>query len=298
MSTRAFRISVELRTELHAGSGMTGNVLRTRPYAPGKLIWGAVTQRITRTQNARPQPSDYVAIGQFVREHLVFGCLFPSADGLECYPGYGADGIRFGGIANGLDLDSFECRFLSSRTSTALDPALSSAAEGSLHESEHLRTETFALDGGPRRIPVMLTGYAFIRPHPDLCIEENEISVMGVPLGGIFKSLQLGGDRSYGFGLLGALKCLTADNSFYGHEINEPETVITRPYLPFPAFAVYHPGIRCVRGELEPVVGREWQPESGAGELVVLHKICWTPGAVFAAGTTLRLGSYGVWEAA
>ena len=48
MTWRAFEVVLRLRSPMHIGCGKVGNLQRTRPYVTGRVLWGALTMRLTR----------------------------------------------------------------------------------------------------------------------------------------------------------------------------------------------------------------------------------------------------------
>ena len=54
----------------------------------------------------------------------------------------------------------------------------------------------------------------------------------------------------------------------------------------------------CIRGDIEPLVGREWSKDKGAGNKVSEAVISLTPGTCFTLknNAKLKIGDYGIWK--
>jgi len=174
MSWIHYPLCFRLLGPLHVGYRKVGNLMQTRPYVPGKPLWAALTARLTRDYRSNPGPQDYRAVGKAVKENFRFGYLWPSLDGENpCFP---------------WDHEAFDYTFLGSYISTALDYGRAAAEEGSLHEVEFLAPCTRQ---GQR---VFLVGDLWVRePFADgeaPLIQWREA----------LKGIQLGGERSYGWG--------------------------------------------------------------------------------------------------
>jgi len=150
-----------------------GNLMRTRPYVPGKVIWAALTARLTRDYLSSSNPQNYKTIGEAIKIKFRFGYLWPSLDGdVPCFP---------------WEHEAFDYTFLGSYVSTALDYGRGAAEEGSLHETEFLAPYT--RDEG---LPVFLVG--------DLWVREDSLPDNLKHWQKALERVQLGGERVYGWG--------------------------------------------------------------------------------------------------
>jgi hypothetical protein len=50
------------------------------------------------------------------------------------------------------------------------------------------------------------------------------------------------------------------------------------------------------RGEIEPLVGREWKVANQAGEEVTYSGLCWTPGSVVDRSPDFTINERGIWQ--
>jgi len=168
-----YPLRFRLLSPLHVGHRRVGNLMQTRPYVPGKVIWAALTARLTRELHSNPQRKHYKDIGDRLQEHFRFGYLWPSLDGETPYFWW--------------EHEDFEYVFLGSYVSTALDYGRGAAEEGSLHETEFLAPYT--RDEG---LPVFLVGDLWVREDslPDNLKHWREA----------LERVQLGGERVYGWG--------------------------------------------------------------------------------------------------
>jgi len=284
MTWKAYQVVLRLRSPMHIGAGKVGNLQRTRPYVTGRVLWGALTERLTRDRAQGRGPATdsrlYAAVSQEVHDRLAFTYFFPttSQDGtVELWP-WDAD---------------FRPRYLSTYASTALTYPQQSADEGTLHEVECIAPHT--LDCG---MPVYLAGYVFTQDDaPDWR--------------SALKRLQLGGERGYGWGRVEPVSKPEPWNGqplFDGSYSAKPGawppvlTAVQETCLLAHALAAdfdgVHKALTGVSGEIEPLVGRETHPEDGRfGVHLSRARICYAPGARVERATVVQIGPYGIWEA-
>lgn len=113
-----YSLCFRLLSPLHVGHRRVGNLMQTKPYVPGKLLWAALTARLTRDRDPSrtPQGKDYQDIGDKIKGNFRFGYLWPSLDqDRPCFP---------------WEHDDFDYVFLGSYVSTALDYGREAADEG------------------------------------------------------------------------------------------------------------------------------------------------------------------------
>jgi hypothetical protein len=269
MSWTAYKIVLRLQTPMHIGQAKLGNLQITRPYVHGKALWGALTARITRDEPS--YHNDYETVGQRVNERLAFSYFYPTTSNeVQLWPWD--------------DLERFAWHFLGSYASTALDYSQNSAAEGSLHETEFITPYT--REGKP----VNLVGYIFEREDSDLPWRE------------VLKRLQVGGERTYGWGRVRCLGEPQPTQELFGYE---PDLSAARPLVSLPndarllAHALAHAGRAILaRGRVVPLVGRETNAANAHGQDVKLTAICWEPGCRVQGTQKLHISNYGIWEAA
>ncbi len=271
MSWTAYRVVFRLLTPMHMGATKLGNLQTTRPYVHGKALWGALTARLTRDHSSLG--GDYAAVGRRVNEELAFSYFYPTVgDQVELWPWD--------------DPDRFAWRFLGSYASTALNYSQNSAEEGSLHETEYIAPMT--RDRQSR--PVNLVGYIF------------EGEGCALPWKDAASRLQMGGERTYGWGRVELISCkatttalfdlipmtldgarpclhLTEDIAILAHALASGENAV------------------ATRGPLVPLVGRETLGADSHGRHIPTAKICWEPGSKITSAMSVMIGQHGIWEA-
>lgn len=288
MSWQAYRLVFRLEGPLHIGWRKIGNLMQTRSYVPGRSWWGAVTAGLTQWLGK----TDYRQTGEWVRENLRFGYFFP-AENIDnpLYPVQSAGETVYG--QNKLSEPVFERQFLSVLASTAIAHQANVTEEASLHEVEFL---TPSLNLGQ---PVYLVGHLFVHQNEEITTRNDDVEVRGFSLfSQVIASLQIGGERRYGFGQLTLCRdeCLRASDIFgYPLTQHDGQYCVTVPARrPLLAHAIAS-GLR-LNGSMEPLVSREWTQQSGPGRQVTLLGLYYLPGSVVTSDTTFRIGQYGIWE--
>lgn len=277
MAWKMYRVTFRLLAPLHVGWFKQGNVQRTRPYVTGKTLWGALTARLTRDGGT----GNYQQIGQEVDQWLAFSYFYPSTD---------PDGVA---LWPWDDPDEFAWLYLNTYASTALNYEQNSAQEGSLHETEYIAPYT--REGRP----VHLVGYIFEREGGWLDWKE------------VLPHLQLGGERTYGWGRVGQQKVAQEGGRLFGHYTvvlsdNRPQVHLDdgSRLLAHALAADFQDGdtprraLADIAGPVEPLVGRETVTGDRFGKQVSQARICYAPGSqVTASELACRIGPYGIWEA-
>jgi len=284
MAWKVYQVVLRLRSPMHIGQMKLGNIQRTRPYVTGRVLWGALTARLTRdgTPPGKPAISSdlYDSMGKQVHQQLTFTYLFPTTrqDGeVEIWPWE----------------EGFGPRFLGTYVGTALSYPQQSAAEGTLHEVECVVPRTS--DKGQ---PVYVVGYVFAQENaPDW---KSALS-----------RLQLGGERGYGWGRVKLVKSQEWDiaQPLFGWYIVQRDywppvlmTMDNKARVVSHALAVdfddgdLHQAVRGVRGPAEPLVGRETRFGRRFGMQVSQARICYAPGSNVQLDSTFCIGPYGIWE--
>lgn len=297
MSWQAYRLTYRAASPIALGAYRLGFIQRTRYYAPGWTLWGAITARLTRALLPRASSEDYRSVGAFVRDNLptsyaylvVRGCV-PGEEALAC-PCYDGQGrLAYGPLSSA----EFEARYLGSYGQTAIAADTMTAATNTLHETEFLSSHDRASGEAARW---RFTLYAR-RPWRDL---PGQLSGLGIDrVLAVLQGLTLGGDRGYGFGRLVRVE-KAGPVSASGEERPRPldwdgETL----------FAHASPDSRlpgdCVRGRLEPVARRLWRGEPGGqggwgpGQEIRTHVLYAPGGRVTTDGWQPRIGPLGIWE--
>ena len=284
MTWRTHEVVFRLRSPLHIGFSTIGNLRRTRPCVIGRTIWGALTMRITRNRTAVGSANDsraYREVGQRIHDSLAFTYFFPA---LKNGDGYAVQWPWE-------NKQSFRHRLIRGFAGTTQNPFGQSAEEGSLREVEFLSPH--AADTGE---PVFLRGYVF---------EKNG----DVPdWRGALNRLQLGGDRGYGWGdvrLAEPVRERTDGSLFDGAATVRLDR--DRPVVELAENGRLLAHARAdglpASGEVEPLVGREWQSDHQnpryrhAGQHVDFSGIRFAPGGTVKAATEFEIERFGLWRA-
>lgn len=286
MGWKAFQIIFRVRSPVHIGWVTVGNLQRTRPYITGRVLWGAITARISRDSlTGLPTKADsapYQETGEKVHKQLRFTYFYPALK----------NGNQYTLAWPWKDPALFRSRFLSSYASTALNYPSQDAAEGTLHETEFL--SPYCLDTAE---PVFLMGYIFE--------QENSPESWHNAWQSALQRLQLGGERNYGWGRIERCEIQKLDDgqTLFGSQaklILEGEQVIIQllegHYLLAHTMAQAFPAM----GDVEPFVGREWRSNQSRhhqiGQHVEFSGICFTPGSVTTQKVEVKIGNFGIWS--
>ncbi|MBI4673600.1 MAG: CRISPR-associated protein [Chloroflexi bacterium] len=268
MNWTNYKVVLRLLTPLHIGHVKLGNVQRTRHYVTGKALWGALTARLTRDY---PElGGDYAAVGKGVNKELAFGYFYPTDDAsgaVSVYPW--------------TNPDDFAWRYLNTYASTALNYSRNSAEDGSLHETEFIAPTT------RDNKPVYLVGHVFAKQGCELRWREA------------LPRLQLGGERTYGWGRVAKHSCADTDaGMFEGWKV---DLTGARPQLALDAETFLCAHASCdslneIQGRVEPLVGRITAAATAHGEAPRTAQICWAPGGRVNANVKLQIGDFGIWK--
>lgn len=295
MAWQLFRVAYELRSPLHIGYHKIGNVQRTRYYIPSRNLWGAVTERLTRSgfQTDSTQEGSYEKIGEWVQKHIAFSYFFVQEGDQLLYPHYTETGLCYGQML----VTEFERRYLSAHVTTALEAATTSVEQGSLHEVEFIAPQCCIKQNGGEHVGRMkIGGWVFLKAESmDLLGDEtNWRRWLG--------ELWVGGERRYGFGHLRLAE--------QGWQPNQPlppgytpECDGDRPSIrvekgkPLLAHTEAQGVQAC--GQIEPLVGRETRGDSAHfGHTLTQAQVCWTPGSVVENETQVTVEATGIWRLA
>jgi len=279
MTWQMFRVTYELHSPLHIGYHKIGNLQRTRYYVPARNLWGAVTERLTRSgfHTADALEGDYQTIGNWVKAHCAFGYWFVQEDDAPLAPRYADAGLEYGALT----ASQFERRYLASHVTTALDAATTSAQENSLHEVEFIAPHTS--DSTRTKIG----GRVFL--------DEAALHELGdeAKWGSWLGDLQAGGERRYGFGQLRLEKLEGVQENGWQLDGARPCIQLAKdePLRAHTLTREIH-----VRGQIEPLVGRETRGDSRSfGQVLTSAQICWAPGSIVTAPQRFEVGPLGVW---
>lgn len=312
-----YRVYLEAKAPIHIGYGAKlGIVDRTRYYIPAKNIWGALTNLIAKNVMKRYDPKIYQEVGRKLNENIKFSYFYPiryeknkgKIKVLQVFaPYYTEEGLKFGICEKEekISLEEFEQMFISSFVSTALDKTSKSAEEGSLHEIEVIKNK-IEQDGKIK--PTIFMGYLFVKNVPlKFEVNGNEVEISFTDSIEVNKvklnEIWIGGERNYGFGRMkiflvekesGSDLFNTKLRVYVDNEqvaINsEKESVIAISHIDIKNI------VKLIRGDVEPLIGREWS-EKGSGQKVTeVAKICVTPGSEITYDGRITIGDYGICE--
>jgi hypothetical protein len=271
---------------------------RTRAYVPAKPFWGALTAKLT----PQFQLIEYEKIGNFLKKVMRFGYLYIS-DGDEVFiPQYTEEGLKFGNLSQ----IGFEKRFISSLASATIESSSFTAEEGMLHEVEFINPYTIN-DGKP----VFLRGLLWVSESSEgglsVVVEGDNFSIaynnVQVNFSELIHTLQVGGERKYGFGQL-KLKNLEKidgddlkDLRFIGKWKEDRNGIKLELEEGDPVWShVKHASDLKIKGSIEPIVGRDWNSK-GVGRKLSTYGLCWAPGSILIEDKTFKITQdFGLWE--
>jgi len=290
---QALDVIFSLKSPLHIGflPFSKGSVISpTRYYVPAKNFWGAITKRLTENLYQKPG-KEYQEIGREIKDNFRFS-YFYLYDGLHIYtPCYSKEGLVFGDQK--IDKFRFEYQFISSRVLTAIDSNSGKAKDGYLHEIEFIK-DKFRDEKGDIK-DTRIIGRIWIKNRAKISNNEVKIRDEGIFVKefNLIEELTLGGEQSYGFGLVN-LEALTRANQFPllkdNTEENELKIVLEKD-MPLLFHLEYTPKL-YFQGEIEPLTGRGYfDPErdnnnreasfrKNAGEKLFDIKYCFVPGTL------------------
>ncbi len=300
MSWKLYQLAFQLKSPLHIGWRKVGNLNQSRPYVPGKVVWAALTARLTRngfisTDENFIRENAYERTGNLLKHYMAFSYLFPSLkkDATKVLmPKYESGQLKYGDKTE----SEFQYLVMDSYASTSLDYSMRSAEEGSLHETEFIRPTTRKDNGDVTN--VYLVGYLVIKDgFQDQLTMDN--------LQKILNQIQLGGERRYGWGRVALIKCELKDEKivFQDWQLekngeSEPLKIKCRNDSYLPAHALATPDTHEIAGietgAIEPLVGRETSAADGFGRNISKARICWTPGTRVKKGFSANIGEYGI----
>jgi len=260
MSWQKYDLVFQLLAPMHIGWRKTSNLQQTRGYVTGKVLWAALTARLTREAGKGADGNAYNEIGGLVQDKFRFTYLYPATqndDGYKLYYPW---------------QDDFDYLFLDSYSSTALNYINKSAADGLLHETEFIAPHTRT---GQQ---VYLSGSLYVKDDLPASLDQWQ---------SVLNRLQFGGERGYGWGrvqLVSELRGMPA----------EPVG------LPVNGRILAHlqaDSTPAAKGLIEPLLG--WERNSGNNDTVwKLSKavISYAPGAKVDDQDSFQITDYGLWR--
>lgn len=307
MSWHLYSLTFSLKSPLHIGFHKIMHLFRTREYVPAKPFWGALVAKLTR----KLALSDYEKVGEFLKATMRFGYFYicDNYKNIVFTPKYTDEGLKYGNSeGKEISQNEFEKRYISSLASTAVEANSFTAEEGMLHEVEFI--SPYTIDKGES---VFLRGLLWVSEFSN-----NGLSVVGfrendfyivygdkqVKFSELIDTLQVGGERKYGFGLLKIEgkpkkeddKDLSGLGFFGIWEERENEIYLKiGGYSPIWSHVKYTPDLK-IKGRIEPFIGRNWN-NKGAGRELNAYGLCWSPGSILLEEGTFKVTQdFGLWE--
>lgn len=296
MTWEAFQLTFRLQSPLHSGHGKIGNIQKTRLYVTSRMLWGALTARITRLQRG----SDYARIGKLTKGYLRTSYFFPCLDEngerpiLPWVEHYQLE-YQINGLPFKVEASIVERLILTSYTSTAISVNTLTAEEGSLHEVE-LISDRYLIDFSEGDIkvragdPVYLSGVFFIATDAPREIKEHWRKAL--------TQVQVGGERSYGFGQMTLIGEPHLTNSLFGYSLNlcqeHPEVTVKKDEPLLAHVRVEEES--DLKGIVEPFLGRETLNDGRFGTNLSKAEVCWMPGSTAAETKVFCVKETGLWQ--
>ncbi len=247
-SWQAYGLTYKAQSPVLLGRHPLGFIQRTRYYAPGWTLWGAITAQLTRACLPKATGKDYEAVGRFVAENLPTSYAFILVDGKPTWPDFIDGRLHYGPLAAA----EFEARFVTSWGQTAVAPGSLTAQTGTLHETEALTAHDLV---SGERVRWRFTLYVR-QPWQGVGSTLKDLKLEDVLAA--LKSLTLGADRGYGLGRLereGESELQPVKGREWPRPVEwDPAERVLRAHVPLEDI----PG-EAVQGRAEPIPWRWWQ---------------------------------------
>ncbi len=285
----AYRLVYQAKSPIHIGWYTLGYIKLSRYYITGKAIWGAMTANLTRALGD-PGTSDYEKFGKMLKENILVSYFYPAIDHKKpLLPKYTSGGLNYGDQTS----DQFERLFIKSYGQTAVVPHSNTAEDETLHESEFISPVIYEDE---KQKAVYFVGYVFINDKAGYNWGQIKSAV---------SEIFVGGDRKYGWGRLLLDEGKTGDvtdSMVFGNMLYLDDNGITieiKKEHSIPAHLKVNSLVK-LKGDIEPLVGMEFETGKGFGQKVSKAEICWMPGSIYVneedKPLTLRIGAYGILE--
>ena len=295
MAWTQYQLVLQLKSPLHIGYRKVGNLMQTRSYVTGKVLWAALTARFTRDMGDGANGQAYVNTGNKLKDCFRFSYLWPSVqcDSLSKVEKWDDLKTLFPFEENNsknlpnleklyphpqlIKSARFDYCFLDSYASTALNQSNYTAEEGSLHDTEFITTHT------RNGLPVYLAGSLWVDEPlpPGMNDWRNKLN-----------HIRLGGEQSYGWGKVQCVCCEPVEKDEGSEDyIPDPNGFSWSGHVP--THIEVEKNEVAVQGMVEPLVG--WERQIDGGQKVKCASIAFVPGSYVGNDADLAVGEYGVW---
>jgi len=294
MVWKAYRLVYQAKSPIHIGWHTLGYIKLTRYYITGKAMWGAMTANLTRTLG-KTEISEYETFGSLMKEKILTSYFFPAiVPDFPLLPRFTDNGLIYGKDDHKMPASEFERLFIKSYGQTAVVPHSNTAEDETLHESEFISSVVYEKD---EQKPVYFVGYVFISDEA----KYNNLPVKWENIKEAVSEIFVGGDRKYGWGRLlldeektdEVTDSMVFGNTLYSDD-NDLKIEIKKKHS-IPAHLKVNSLVN-LKGDIEPLVGMEFETGKGFGQQVSKAEICWMPGSIIEEEKTraFRIGDYGI----
>lgn len=290
-----YQLVLQLKSPLHIGQRKVGNLMQTRSYVTGKVMWAALTARLTRDMGNGTDGQAYVNTGTKLKDYFRFSYLWPSVpcdsrskvekwDDLKTlFPSEDNYSKKLQNLKKLYPHPKlvrsahFDYCFLDSYASTSLDQSNYTAEEGSLHDTEFITP--YSRNG----LPVYLVGSLWVDE-----LLPSELSDWMKKL----NHIRLGGEQSYGWGKVQCICCEPVENNKSEDHIPDPNDFPWSGYVP--THIHVEENEVTVQGTIEPLVG--WERQNDHKQIIGQATIALAPSSYVENDTNFAIGEYGVWQ--
>lgn len=288
MAWKAYRLVYQAKSPIHIGWHTLGYIKLTRYYITGKSIWGAMTANLTR---ALYSYKDYSNVGsELLNKTVLTSYFFPAIDRESpLLPRFTDTALLHG--KDDMPVAEFERIFIKSYGQTAVLTESNTAEDESLHESEYI-SPCVEINGVQRQ--VFFVGYIFIKEG----INYKGVAIDLQNIEQAISEIYVGGDRKYGWGNLSLFGKPQDCVDIFGYTIKDMKSGNLEISLglnePIPAHLSINSAAK-LKGDIEPLVGMDYETSKGFGQKVSKAEICWMPGSLCLDDNAIfKMGEYGI----
>ncbi|MCX8015134.1 MAG: hypothetical protein N2748_03865 [candidate division WOR-3 bacterium] len=299
MNWQIYKLRYKVKSPLHIGYHKLGFVQRTRYFVPGRTMWGAGAEYLARSLG-NIDDKVYSEARKFFLESAVFSYFYLEHNGNLYLPRY-EQRLKMGGLS----LEEFEAKFISSFGKTAVEPHTTTAEDGTLHEIEYIQPLA----------NLHLVGYLFLRNDAEFNKKRVVWEDKANSLKSVLQDITIGGERRYGFGRINLVEdkkeeIINNKVNLFNKEINIQEIerngktnlqfTISQDTPLFSHLEAINTGDLKIKGDIEPIVGREYKIKDdrdekvGFGQKITEAQIGWEPGSIVGQEYSFILNLWGI----